>query len=107
MRKSQSILEYTILIIIIVGAFITMQVYIKRGFQGRWKQAADDLGDQYDVSAFESNTSYTINSSSASKVTVVNDVSYDGTLGKMTYREDTTSTKEKKDVSSYLGAAGL
>ena len=40
-------MEYAILIIIIIGALLSIQVYIKRGVQGRLKQAADDIGAQY------------------------------------------------------------
>lgn len=46
-KKAQSTLEYAILIIIIIGALLSIQVYIKRGVQGRLKQAADDIGDQF------------------------------------------------------------
>ena len=46
-RKAQSTIEYVVLIIIIIGALITIQVYIKRGVQGRMKQASDDIGDQF------------------------------------------------------------
>jgi hypothetical protein len=47
-RKSgQSTLEYAILIIIILGALLAIQVYIKRGVQGRLKSATDDIGDQF------------------------------------------------------------
>jgi len=46
-KKGQSTLEYAILIIIILGALLSVQVYIKRGVQGRLKQAADDIGSQY------------------------------------------------------------
>ena len=46
-KKGQSTLEYAILIIIIIGALLSIQVYIKRGVQGRLKGAADDIGDQY------------------------------------------------------------
>ena len=46
-KKGQSTLEYAILIIIIIGALLSIQVYIKRGVQGRLKQAADDIGSQY------------------------------------------------------------
>ena len=46
-RKGQSTLEYAILIIIIIGALLSIQVYIKRGVQGRLKSASDDIGDQY------------------------------------------------------------
>lgn len=46
-KKGQSTLEYAILIIIIIGALLSIQVYIKRGVQGRLKSAADDIGDQF------------------------------------------------------------
>ena len=45
--KWQSTLEYAILIIIIIGALLSIQFYIKRGLQGRLRQASDDIGDQY------------------------------------------------------------
>jgi Flp pilus assembly pilin Flp len=46
-QKGQSTLEYAVLIIIIIGALLSIQVYIKRGLQGRFKSAADDIGDQF------------------------------------------------------------
>jgi len=46
-QKGQSTLEYAILIIIILGALLSIQVYIKRGIQGRLKSATDDIGTQF------------------------------------------------------------
>lgn len=46
-KKAQSSLEYAILIIIVLGALLSIQVYIKRGLQGRLRQATDDIGEQY------------------------------------------------------------
>ncbi len=40
-------MEYAVLIIIIIGALLSIQVYIKRGVQGRLKSAADDIGEQF------------------------------------------------------------
>jgi len=48
-RKAQSTLEYAVLIIIVIGALLSIQNYIKRGVQGRLRQASDDIGDQYSV----------------------------------------------------------
>ena len=48
-RKAQSTIEYVILIIVIIGALLSIQVYIKRGIQGRLKSATDDIGDQFSV----------------------------------------------------------
>ncbi len=45
--KGQSTLEYAVLIIIIIGALLSIQVYIKRGLQGRMRSATDDIGDQF------------------------------------------------------------
>lgn len=45
--KGQSTLETAVLIMIVIGALLSIQVYIKRGVQGRLRSAADDIGDQY------------------------------------------------------------
>lgn len=47
--KAQSTLEYAVLIIIVIGALLAIQTYIKRGISGRLRQAADDIGEQYSV----------------------------------------------------------
>ena len=46
-KSGQSTMEYAVLIIIIIAALIAVLTYIKRGVQGRMKQSADDIGDQY------------------------------------------------------------
>ncbi|MCP3685697.1 MAG: hypothetical protein GY861_23875 [bacterium] len=52
--KGQSTVEYAVLIAIVIAALISIQMYIKRGVQGRLKSAADDIGDQYSTG----NTNY-------------------------------------------------
>jgi Flp pilus assembly pilin Flp len=47
--KGQTTLEYAILVVIIIGALLALQVYIKRGVQGRLKSATDDVGEQYSM----------------------------------------------------------
>ena len=47
-RRGQSTIEMAILIMIIVFAFIAMQVYLKRGIQGRLRANIDSIGEQYD-----------------------------------------------------------
>ncbi len=46
-KKGQSTVEYAVLIVIVIAALLTIQVYIKRGIQGKLKSSADDIGDQY------------------------------------------------------------
>jgi len=46
-RKGQSILEYVILLGLVVAALLIMHIYIKRAYQGRIKQGADEVSQQY------------------------------------------------------------
>lgn len=46
-KRGQSTLEYAVLIIIIIAALLSIQMYIKRGVQGRLKASTDDIGDQF------------------------------------------------------------
>ena len=54
-KKGQSVLEYTVLLIVLMGAFIGIQNYMKRGVQGRWKASIDELGEQYDPRTADTN----------------------------------------------------
>ncbi len=45
--KGQSTLEYAVLIVVIIAALIAMQVYLKRGVQGRMRESSDQIGDQF------------------------------------------------------------
>ena len=42
-KKGQSIAEYSILIALVIAAAIGIQTYVKRGWQGRAKDASDGL----------------------------------------------------------------
>ena len=46
-KKGQSTLEYAIIIAVVVAALLAMQVYIKRGVQGKLRSSTDDIGEQY------------------------------------------------------------
>lgn len=41
-KKGQSTAEYAILISLVVAVLVGMQIYVKRGIQGRFKDATDD-----------------------------------------------------------------
>ena len=43
--KGQSIFEYTVLIIAVVAGLLCMQIYLKRGLQGRLRLGADTLSE--------------------------------------------------------------
>ena len=97
-KNGQSTLEYSILIIIVLGAFVAMNNYIKRGIQGRWKSAVDDLGDQYDPRFSDTNLNYSLSSNAEVRVRIINDVN-----GVWTDRVDTSDSSEtKKGIVSIL-----
>ncbi len=69
-EKGQSTLEYAILIIIIIAALLSIQVYIKRGVQNRLKSATDDISDGQ-FSPGNTNIFKQTNSHSRTEVTTV------------------------------------
>jgi len=46
-ENGQSTLEYAVLIVVIIAALIAMQVYLKRGIQGRMRESTDQIGEQF------------------------------------------------------------
>lgn len=46
-RKAQSTIEYAMMIACLAAALLGMQFYVKRSLQGRFKEAGDDIGEQY------------------------------------------------------------
>jgi Flp pilus assembly pilin Flp len=46
-KKGQSTLEYAILVVVIIMALIAIQAYLKRGIQGRMRDSADQIGEQF------------------------------------------------------------
>ncbi len=65
--KAQSILEYAMVIVCIAGALLAMQIYVKRSIQGRVRNAADEVGEQYSAK----NTTSVINQTLESTTTIV------------------------------------
>ncbi|VAX38284.1 hypothetical protein MNBD_UNCLBAC01-1585 [hydrothermal vent metagenome] len=43
-KEGQSLIEYSMLIVFILTAFLVFQKYIARGIYGRWKAAGDGMG---------------------------------------------------------------
>jgi len=53
-KKGQGTLEYAILIAVVVGALLMMQHYMSRGVQGKLRDSADNIGEQYSAGHMKS-----------------------------------------------------
>jgi len=89
--KGQSTLEYAVLVIIVIGALLSIQVYIKRGIQGRMRSAADDIGDQYSVG--NTNVTKTVKTHSRTKDTNTGGASVSNFL-----EAETTNTERSQNI---------
>lgn len=96
--KAQSILEYSMLVIIVMAVLLAMSNYVKRGVQGRWKASVDDMGDQYDPWRTNMLQNYVLISASNTMVDIVPSVN-----GSWTRRVDTANTTETKGGVTSVG----
>jgi Flp pilus assembly pilin Flp len=47
-RRAQSTLEYAVIIAVVAAALVAIQIYLKRGVQGKLRQSADQIGEQFE-----------------------------------------------------------
>lgn len=47
--KGQSTLEFTLVIIVVVAALIAIQIYMKRGVEGKLRSSTDSVGEQFEA----------------------------------------------------------
>jgi Flp pilus assembly pilin Flp len=98
-KKGQTAIEYAVLLIIIMGSFIGIQNYVKRGMQGRWKSAVDELGDQYDPRTAFTKVTQNIYSNTNTTIVALNTAG-----GYWTRRIDDTISQEQKTGYESSGA---
>jgi len=98
-KYGQTTIEYIVVIIIVLAAFLAIQSYLKRGFQGRWKSAIDDLGEQYDPGLANTLIRHTMDSTTNTTIFAV-----PAGNGSWTGRTDATTSIDKK--SGYTAIFG-
>lgn len=110
-RRGQSTAEYAILFGLVVGALVAMQVYIRRGLQGRVKDAVDFTGsggtvagDQMVFSGTQYEPYYTISSTqNQASNTKTEDIAEGGAV---TRSEDAQSTANREATTGWFGYIG-
>ena len=100
-KKGQTLVEYITIIIIVMGVFLAMGSYIKRGIQGRWKSVTDDLGDQYDPRVANGLIRHTLISNTSSEVIAV---PFGGGGKNMSQRTDYSNVIEIKKGYTAVGS---
>ena len=102
-RKGQAIAEYAIVLTVVITAIIAMQLYVKRGLQGKVKDVTDDVGAGLNTAAktsqyepYYSSSDYNVNQSQNGRE--------DLTKGGGVYR-DTAKEETNRTGSSKTGAA--
>jgi Flp pilus assembly pilin Flp len=98
-KKGQSAVEYTVLLILLMGAFIGIQNYMKRGVQGRWKASVDELGDQYDPRTADTDLRETQSSQTNTSIISLNTLG-----GYWTKRTDASISQEQKSGYTSTGS---
>jgi len=68
-RRGQSTLEYAIIIAVVVAALLAMQIYVKRGVQGKLRSSTDEIGQQFSPTFTTGSYTTTSGSSSTENVT--------------------------------------
>lgn len=104
-NKAQSILEYAIMLACIVAALLVMQVYIKRGVQGKLRQAGDSFGQQYDpknttstnTMIYKSTTSTIVNTKSEKDLNL--DINENGVIEDDVFATETESNLENETTT--------
>ena len=99
MKKGQTAIEYSMLLIVVVGSLLAIQNYLKRGVQGRWRDSVDSLGDQYDPRTADTAIQHTLSSTTQTEI-----LALDSGTGYYTQRTDASASTETKSGSTTVGA---
>ena len=94
-ERGQSTLEYALIIAVVIAGLLVMQHYVKRGFAGRVKGSADDLGEQYDPVAYSG--SFTVSQSSRTQRETA------GGVSTTTHLDDQENTREGEESLDAWG----
>ena len=101
-KKAQTLIEYVTILIVVMGVFLAIGTYIKRGIQGRMKDATDELGDQYDPRVANSLIEYRQVVNAITKISTSNRV-HGKVLETSTKREDASTIVETKKGFMAVG----
>lgn len=60
-RRGQTTLEFALLVIVVIGAVLAMQIWLKRSVMGKLRESGDQVGEQFSAGFTNANYTTTIN----------------------------------------------
>lgn len=106
-RRGQSIAEYAVLATAVIGALAMMSLYLKHAVAGRWRGAADSIGEPYDPKQTTSpGMTTTITSTATTTSTLLKDQTLKGGVkadvmeSKTVIADDTTTRTGSETIGS-------
>jgi len=95
----QSSVEMAVLFMVVIGALLCAQMYFKRGIQGRWKTAVDEMSDElYDPFLTDSDVTYRTAANSIVAIVTTEDAT-----GSLTIRTDQTNSLDTRSGTKLIG----
>ncbi|MFA6349798.1 MAG: hypothetical protein WCY12_02575 [Candidatus Omnitrophota bacterium] len=112
-KIAQTTAEYAVLIAVVVGAVVAMQIYVRRGLQGRVKDVVDRVADNTDTQASDIFTGsqyepyYAVSASSSARASQESqNLAAGGAAGKTT-NERTEQVRQTKTGWNETDAAAV
>ena len=116
-RKGQNTMEYAILVGVIAIALLVMRSYIKRGVQGKFKEATDSVGQQFSLGSTDQSSQTIVRSQSTERVTLRDTTGLGVAAGNVTtgvldndlvsYSNTTSFQDQKRSEASKTGNATM
>lgn len=97
-QAAQSVLEYAFILIVVVAALLSMQIYAQRAMQGRLRQYSEELGEQYSPGQTNADISSTLSLSTGEATTITRTQDTKSTSNTVETTENTTRTSNQTVV---------
>jgi len=94
-KKGQNTLEYALIIAAVIAALLAINVYMKKGMQGRLKQSTDQIGKQFDASG-DYTSAWKSESSGTTTTEEVRDTSSGSTTSTVAQGEKVTKSETEE-----------
>ena len=72
-RNGQTALEYATVAVVLAAALVGMSLYMKRGISGRFRGAADSIGEQYAPKQTDASFTITVSSDTTTNSKLIKD----------------------------------